>query len=120
MSPKFHKFKLLLDENMPARRRFPLLNQLFDVKHLAFDLRKGGLPDAQVYHQAAAMHRLIITFNGKDFRDLAHKSQETGIIYPSNNLTNEQLDTKLVALLLRSSPTRLYGAFTTLTGETHA
>ena len=43
MSPKFHKFKLLLDENMPARRKFERLNRLFDVKHIAFDLRKGGL-----------------------------------------------------------------------------
>src|SRR6266516_7069290 len=34
ISPKFHK--LLLDENMAARRKFELLNQLFDVKHIAF------------------------------------------------------------------------------------
>jgi predicted nuclease of predicted toxin-antitoxin system len=120
MSAKFRKYKLLLDENMPARRRLPLLNRLFDVKHIAFDLRKGGLPDAAVYKEAVSMQRLIITFNGKDFKALANKSQATGIIYPSNNLTNEQLDTKLVALLVRRSPHALFGKFTALTGETES
>ncbi len=42
MSPKFHKFKLLLDENMAARRKYRLLNRLFDVKHIAFDLKQAG------------------------------------------------------------------------------
>src|SRR2546423_11782006 len=85
MSPRFHKFKLLLDENMPARRKFALLNRLFDVKHLAFDLRKGGFPDAQVYQEAVKMHRLIITFNGKDFKPMAANSKETGVIFISQN-----------------------------------
>lgn len=118
MSPKFHKFKLLLDENMPARRKFALLNHLFDVKHVAFDLRKGGLRDAEVYQEAVKMHRLIVTFNGKDFKPMAANAKETGVIFVSQNVPNEQLDTKLVALLIRSTPNALFGKFTVLTGET--
>ena len=118
MSPKFHKFKLLLDENMPARRQFELLNHLFDVKHIAFDLRKGGLPDEQVYQEAAKMHRLIITFNGKDFKSFAAKTTETGVIFVSQNLPNAHIDTKLTALLLKSTSNALYGKFTVITGET--
>jgi predicted nuclease of predicted toxin-antitoxin system len=78
MSAKFHKFRLLLDENMSARRKYGLLNSLFDVKHIVFDLKKGGLRDEQVHKEAAKMQRLIITFNGKDFRTLATTSEETG------------------------------------------
>ena len=95
-----------------------LTNRLFDVKHIAFDLRKGGLRDAEVYQEAVTMHRLIITFNGKDFKTFAANSKETGIIFVSQNLPDEQIDTKLVALLVRSTPKALFGKFTVLTGET--
>ncbi len=118
MSPKFHKFKLLLDENMSARRKYRLLNSLFDVKHLAFDLKQGGLRDEEVYKTAAKMQRLIITFNGRDFKPLATTLPETGVIFVSRNLADEQIDTKLSGFLLRSTPKSLYGKFTTLTGET--
>ena len=118
MSPKFHKFKLLLDENMSARRKFELLNHLFDVKHIAFDLRKGGMADEEVYNEAARMMRLIITFNGKDFKAFATRSKETGVLFVSQNLSNEQIDKKLVSFLLKKTPNALYGKFTTITGET--
>ena len=118
MSAKFHKFKLLLDENMPARNKFEHLNHIFDVKHIAFDLGKGGLSDAEVYKEAAKTHRLIITFNGKDFKAFATTSKETGILFVSQNIPDEQIDTKLVALLRKYTPNSLYGKFTTLTGET--
>jgi len=103
---------------MPARRQFAVLNHLFDVKHIAFDLRKGGLPDAEVYQEATNMHRLIITFNGKDFKAFAEKSTETGVIFVSQNLPNAHIDTKLTALLLKSTPKALFGKFTAITGET--
>lgn len=118
MSPKLHKFKLLLDENLSGRRKFAALNHLFDVKHIALDLRKGGLRDEHVYKEAIKRHRLIITFNAKDFKPMAANSQETGIIVVSPNLSDEQIDAKLVALLVRSRPNSLYGKFTTITGET--
>ncbi len=85
MSPKFHKFKLLLDENMAARRKYRLLNRLFDVKHIAFDLKQAGLPDTAVYKAAVKMQRLIITFNGRDFQHLATGSPETGVIFVSRH-----------------------------------
>jgi len=118
MSPRFHKFKLLLDENMSARKKFVLLKRLFDVRHIALDLRKGGLRDELVYHEAAKLHRLIITFNGKDFKALSTTSQDTGIIFVSHSLSDEQIDTKLTALLIKSTPKALVGKLTTLTGET--
>ena len=48
----FYKHKLLLDENMPSRHYFPRLNHLFDVKHIAVDLKKGSIKDELVYEEA--------------------------------------------------------------------
>jgi predicted nuclease of predicted toxin-antitoxin system len=118
MSQKFHKHKLLLDENMPPRRYFPRLNHLFDVKHIAVDLKQGGISDEAVYKEAARTQRLIVTFNGDDFKHLAGTSTQTGVLAVSDNLPNEHIDKKLVALLLRSTPNALFGKFTSVTGET--
>jgi hypothetical protein len=50
---------------------------------------------------------LIITFNGDDFEDMVSQSAQTGVINISQNLRNEQIDTKLTALLTKSSPNAL-------------
>ncbi len=91
MVHRFYKHKLLLDENMPSRLEFPRLNGLFDVKHIRDDLKSGGLSDPQVYDLAVKQQRLIVTFNAKDFRELATQSQETGIIGVSTNLPSHQI-----------------------------
>ena len=118
MSKKFHKFKLLLDENMPARLKFPRLNSRHDLKHLRDDFHITGISDPQVYEFAKKENRLILTFNGDDFRELATRSRKTGIIFLSDSLQDERIDTKLTALLSKSTSNALYGKFTTLTGET--
>lgn len=118
MSKKFHKFKLLFDENMPPRTEFKRLNHLFDVKHISFDLKKSGISDESVYKEAQKSQRLIVTFNGDDFEQLALKSNQTGIIFLSPNITLEQIDVKLVALLIKNTPKSLYGKFIKITGET--
>lgn len=118
MPRKFYKFKLLLDENMPPRQRFPRLNSRFDVKHIRDDLNQTGIKDPPVFSFARTLNRLIITFNGDDFKKMVDKSNETGVINVSANMHYDQIDTKLTALLMKSSPNALYGKFTNLTGET--
>ncbi len=49
MAHRFHKHKILLDENFPSRLELPRLNGFFDVKHVRDDLKQGGLPDPDVY-----------------------------------------------------------------------
>jgi Domain of unknown function (DUF5615) len=68
MPKRFHKHKLLLDENMPPRAGFPRLNQHFDVKHVRDDLNHGALDDPEVYQLAVIQGRIVVTFNGDDFR----------------------------------------------------
>jgi len=114
MPKRFHKHKLLLDENMPERQSFPRLNELFDVKHIRDDLNSGGLADPQVYTLAAKQKRLLVTHNIKDFKALAPRSQETGIIGISPNLSLHQVDQRLTALLMHSSEKTLLGKYTPL------
>jgi predicted nuclease of predicted toxin-antitoxin system len=118
MPKKFYKFKLLLDENMPPRQRFPRLNSRYDLKHVRDDFNQIGVQDPAVYDLAAKQNRLIITFNGTDFKKLVGKSEQSGVINVSANLRYEQIDTKLTALLTKSSEKLLFGKFTDLTGET--
>ena|SRR2546423_14342507 len=118
MPKKFHKYKLLLDENMPSRLKFPRVNSRHDLRHLRDDFHITGIDDPHVYAFARKQRRLILTFNGDDYRELAGKSRDTGIIFLSDNVTNERIDTKLTALLSKHAPNSLYGKFTTLTGET--
>jgi len=118
MPRKFYKFRLLLDENMPPRQRFPRLNSRYDVKHVRDDLHKTGIKDPLVYELARELNRLLITFNGDDFKKLVIKSTTTGVINVSANMRNDHMDTKVTALLTRSRPGELFGKFTDVTGET--
>ena len=110
----FYKHKLLFDENMPDRKTFPRLNELFDVKHIRDDLNSGGLPDQQVYDLARKQKRLLVTYNIKHFKDLATRSQESGVIGIPPHLRLHQVDTKLSVLLISRSEKALLGKYTAL------
>src|SRR5437016_9358792 len=101
MPKRFHKHKLLFDENMPERQSFPHLNELFDVKHIRDDLNSGGLDDPDVYKVAAEQNRLLVTYNIKDFKTVASQSPVTGVIGIPPNMLPHSIDTKLTALLKR-------------------
>jgi hypothetical protein len=118
MPKRFYKHKLLLDENMPPRTAFLLLNSQFDVKHVAADLKHSGLPDPEVYQLAIEQKRILVTYNTKHFRPLAGRKKDAGIIGVSANLPIPQVDSKLTALLTKSTPTAFEGKFTPLSGET--
>jgi predicted nuclease of predicted toxin-antitoxin system len=116
----FHKHRLLLDENFPARTELPRLNGLYDLKHVRDDFKEAGLPDPKVYQLAVKHERILITFNAKDFIKLAGTQPDKGIIGISTSLSKEQIDKKLTALLVRCTPNALSGKFFSLTGETEA
>lgn len=120
MPRRFYKHKLLLDEGFLLRKRLPILNSRFDVKHITADLGHEGLNDEKVYKLGALLKRLIVTFNDKDFKDFANKSKNTGVIGISTNLTADQLDKKLTALLTKAGPRELFRKFVYISGETEA
>src|SRR5262245_20552367 len=117
MPKRFYKHKLLLDENLPHRSAFLELNSVFDVKHIAADLKRSGLPDPGVYDLAVKQTRILITYNAKHFRPLAGTKKDAGIIGVSANLPIPQVDSRLTALLIKSTPKALQGKFIPLTRE---
>ena len=117
MPKGFHKHKILLDEHLLNRREYPLLNEQFDVKHIAMDLGLAGLEDSQIYDLAVRTGRIIITRNGKHFRPLAGTRDDAGIIAVSGETPAAKIDTALTALLKREGPNYFVGKYRTLANE---
>lgn len=117
MPKKFHKHKLLLDENMSHRDSFPTLNSRFNIKHIAADLKKCSLPDPEVYELACKEQRLLVTYNVKDFKSLIQRGEDAGIIGVSPNLSLEQIDKKINSLLTKATKKELFGKLTMVSVE---
>lgn len=117
MPKRFYRHKLLLDEGFYSRQSLPITNSRFDLKHISGDFKQEALPDFQLYEFAKEKSRILITFNVKDFKPLAKLSKLTGVIGVSANLTLEQIDKKLTALLNKSTKTSLLGKLTIISGE---
>lgn len=108
---KPQRYKLLLDENISPRTRFPILNSRHDIKHLVHDLKKSGISDLEVYILAKKTKRLIVTFNKKHFEKVGGKNKDTGVIAVSTNVSDEQIDKKITSLLSRKKKRELYRKF---------
>lgn len=117
MPKRFFKHKLLLDEGFYFRQSLPITNSRFDLKHISGDYKQEALKDPQLYEFAKQKSRILVTFNIKHFKPLAQLSKLTGVIGVSENLTLEQLDKKLTALLTKSTKKSLLGKMTTISGE---
>lgn len=77
----------------------------------------NGLSDQAVYELSRKEGRLLVTYNIKDFVKLIHKPADPGIIAVSPNLSLEQIDKKLTALLTRAGKNTLVGKITHISGE---
>ncbi len=117
MPRKFYKHKLLLDEGFYYKKDLPITNSRFDVKHVAGDYKQGASSDFKVYELAKVEGRILITLNIKHFKPLASTSKSTGVIGISPNLSLDQIDKKLTALLNKSTKKSLLGKLTTISGE---
>ena len=115
MPKRFYRFNLLLDENLPPRDRFLRINNRFTLKHIVHDLKKEGLRDRDIYKIATTRKLIIVTFNYRHFREM-DLGKNTGVIGLSNNLTVEQIDIKLNALLSKSKKGDLYSKTTYIRG----
>lgn len=118
MSRKYHKYKFLLDENFLERSRLLLLNSRYNIKHIKSDFKLIGLTDPEVHTFAAKEKRVIITFNDKDFANLASKNPKSGVIGVSTNMTADHIDKKLASLLRKTKPNEIYGKFIYISEET--
>ena len=117
MSKRFHKHKILLDEDVYPRSAFPHLNELFDVKHIVHDLNRPGTLDRPLYRLATAQGRIVVTFNGKDFRELVLHPDDPGVIDVPAGWSAPRIETKLVSLLMHHGASYFAGHYRTLATE---
>jgi predicted nuclease of predicted toxin-antitoxin system len=117
MPKRFPKHKLLLDEHLLHRRYYPVLNEHFDVKHVAMDLKGASLEDPDVYDLAVQTGRILITRNDNDFRPLVGTKQDAGVIAIPPHTPAAQVDTALAALLMRHGPRYFAGQLRNLSRE---
>jgi predicted nuclease of predicted toxin-antitoxin system len=110
MPKAFYKHKLLLDEHLFERRKYPLLNERFDVKHIRDDLHHGGMGDPDIYNLAVSLGRIILTTNVSDFRPLI-REDSPGVIGIPDGWSANRIDTKLAALLIRHGANYFRGRF---------
>ncbi|MBI2338625.1 DUF5615 family PIN-like protein [Candidatus Daviesbacteria bacterium] len=117
MPQKFYKHKLLLDEGFFYKQSLPITNSRFNVKHIKGDYKYTSLSDPKVYAFAVKEDRIIVTLNVKDYKPLAPLSKLTGVIGVSANLSLDQIDKKLTALLTKSTKKSLLGKLSTISEE---
>lgn len=117
MSSKKHtRYKLLLDEGLPRREKFPQLTNLHNVVHVTHDFGKSGLKDPEVYALAKREERMVVVFNTKDFRPMVAPGKPT-VITLSSGLTNKRIDQKLCKALKELKPSQKLGHVVTITNE---
>lgn len=104
------RLQLLLDEGLPKRQSFPLLNDRANVRHIKHDYHKAGSRDDSVYAIANADQRIVVTLNLYDFQQLLQPSKSS-VIGISPALSVQQIDSKIVALLGRLQPHHLKGHY---------
>lgn len=114
MPRKPYRHKLLLDEGLYLKKALPRTNSRHDIKHIKHDLHKGGISDKEVYSIAVKNKRIVVTYNIDDFKNLARKSSNSGVIVISQGILPDQLDKKLNAMLSKKTPKSLYGKYTSL------
>lgn len=101
---------------MAPRATYPRLNNRHNLRHFILDLKyPRGTPDQDVYKAAAKHERLVITRNQKDFMPLAKNSKKTGVILIAPDVTDEQVDVNITALLTRKRKHELYGCANRIT-----
>ena len=117
MSSKKHtRHKLILDEGLPPKDRFPTLNSLHSVKHINHDLKKGGTNDPAIYRLAEKEGYMVVVLNIKDFKPFIKKNKPT-VLSISTELTNQQIDLKLCKLLKSLKPSEQKGCLISVSNE---
>lgn len=103
------KCKLLLDENLPQRKKFTRLNNRFNLRHVVHDYHRSGISDKELFKIAEKQQRIILTLNEKDFIGKARK--KSGLIGLSPNLSTEDIDKIVTSMLTRHKKCYLIGKF---------
>lgn len=115
-SKKHIRHKLLLDEGLPHKENFPILNNLHVIRHINHDLKKGGSSDNTIYSLAKRNGYMVVVFNTKDFKPFITANKPT-VFALSTGLTNTQIDRKICKLLRKLKPSQIKGCLISITNE---
>ena len=112
MSPRRipYRYKLLLDEMLPRRDKFPLTNNFFNLRHIVHDYKRSGISDRAIVKLAKKENRIIITKNIKDFHKL-NQGEQVDLIGISDNKPLEHIDLAIVAYLNRRRTHKMTGCY---------
>ncbi len=111
MSPRPKRFKLLLDEMLPRRIKYPALNSHHDVKHIVHDYKRGGITDVRLLELARKDNRIVLTKNIKDFQFQCQQYQ-VDVIGVTETIPPEELDKSLMAKLRSWGKSKMSVRFT--------
>ncbi len=106
--PRKRRCRVLLDEMMPRRGKFPLANDRHDLKHVVHDLGKPGIKDIEVVRLAKKEKRIIVTENIKDYADLC-KLNGIDLIGVTASMSPEILDRQILAKLNKRKSGKMCG-----------
>lgn len=118
MSPRHRRYNLLLDEMLPRREKFPVLNNLHNLKHIVHDLKKSGAKDREVVRLAKRQNRIIITKNTKHFETLC-REEKVDVLGVSEVASPEELDGSIMAHLRRKTSRVMTGLCKKITKIQH-
>lgn len=113
MSLRNRRYKLLLDEMLPRRTKYPLLNCFHDVRHIVHDYKKSGSSDDEVLKLAVKDDRILVTKNIKHFRPMGEKFN-VDVIGVAETIPPEELDKAIMAKLKKWARVSMSGRFTSI------
>ena len=111
MTPRLKRFKLLLDEMLPRKIKYPQLNNFHDVKHIVHDCHQSGISDTQILKLARRDNRILVTKNIKHFQSHCQE-YKVDVMGVTETILPEQLDKSIVAILHRWGKSKMTGRFT--------
>jgi predicted nuclease of predicted toxin-antitoxin system len=108
------KPKLLLDECLPPRGRFPKLNEYCIARHLKGDFHESGISDEAVFELACKEEMILVTYNKRDFSPLI-QSDKMSIIAIGTGLSDKVADTRVTAYIKKIKPHEFKGQLKVIT-----
>ncbi len=111
MTSRPKRYNLLLDEMLPRKEEFPLLNRMHSLRHITHDLHKSGSKDIELVNLASKLTSIIITKNIKHFKNRCAE-KNIDMIGVAEDMLPEELDRSIMAILRKRKQKSMTGQFT--------
>lgn len=109
------RFKLLIDEMLPRKSKFPQLNNFHNIRHIVHDFKSGGMSDEKLVILAKKENRTVVTKNIKHLQKLGVK-HKVDVIGLTETALPQRIDSKIMAILRKKRQAKMSGSFTKIAG----